>query len=116
MSSGDFRSMLTDAIRYWEPRRLLYNLALAAVVLVHYFLQLPHSQAAISADLGLSVFILAVLANVAFTAAYFPDLAMQFSSYRDQWLKNRWLLLVLGTLFASAIASFFARSMFWNAL
>ena len=116
MSSGDFRSMLTDAIRYWEPRRLLYNVALAAVVFVHYFLELPHSKAALSADLGLSVFILAVLANVAFSAAYVPDLAMQFSGYRDLWLKNRWLLLLLGTGFACAIASFFARSMFGYAL
>ena len=115
MSSGDFRPLLTDAIRYWEPRRLFYNVALASVVAVHFFLQLPHSQAALSLDLCLSLFILAVLANVAFSAAYVPDLAMQISGYRDTWLKNRWLLLFLGTAFACAVANFVARSMFGNA-
>ena len=115
MSSGDFRPLLTDAIRYWEPRRLFYNVALASVVAVHFFLQLPHSQAALSLDLGLSLFILAVLANVAFSAVYVPDLAMQISGYRDTWLKNRWLLLLLGTAFACAIANFVARSMLGNA-
>ena len=115
MSSSDLRTLLTDAIRYWEPRRLLYNVALGAVVVVHYVLQLPHSQTALSPDLGLNFFILAVIANVAFSAAYLPDLVMQFSGYRDQWLKNRWLLLLLGTAFACAIANFFARAMFGNA-
>jgi uncharacterized membrane protein YhaH (DUF805 family) len=115
MSSGNFRPLLTDAIRYWEPRRLLYNVALASVVIGHFFLQLPHSQAALSLDLGLSLFILAVLANVAFSAVYVPDLAMQISGYRDTWLKNRWLLLLLGTAFACAIANFVARSMLGNA-
>ena len=115
MSSGDFRPLLTDAIRYWEPRRLLFNAALASVVAIHFFLQLPHSQAALSLDLALNLFILAVLANVGFTSAYVPDLAMQISGYRDAWLKNRWLLLLLGIAFACAIANFFARAMFGNA-
>ena len=115
MNSLDFRTLITDAIRYWEPRRALYNLALGAVVIVFYFLQLPHSKAALSVDLGLNVFILAVLANVAFSAAYLPDLAMQLSGYRDLWLKNRWFLLALGTTFGCAVASFFARAMFGNA-
>ena len=32
------REMLTDAIRYWEPRRLIYNVALAGVVGFHHVL------------------------------------------------------------------------------
>ena len=115
MLSGDLRSLLTGAIRYWEPRRLIYNAALLGVVVVHFILQLPHSREVLSADLGLSLFILAVLANIAFSAAYLPDLIMQLSDYRSIWLKLRWLLLLIGTAFACAIANFFARAMFGNA-
>ena len=32
--SGPFRGVLFDAIRFWEPRRLLYNFVLSAVVVV----------------------------------------------------------------------------------
>jgi len=32
---------VADGLRYWEPRRLLYNGVLALVVLTHFFLALP---------------------------------------------------------------------------
>jgi hypothetical protein len=115
MDLSDFKTSITNAIGYWEPRRLLFNLALAVVVVFHFVAGLPLSTSALSFDLGLNFFILAVLANVLFTSAYVPDLAMQFSGYREFWLKNRWILLLLGTTFACAVANFFARAMFGNA-
>jgi len=32
MNGSEFREFFTDAIRFWEPRRIIYNLALAGVV------------------------------------------------------------------------------------
>jgi len=34
MESTDVRDYATEAIKFWEPYRLLYNLALAAIVIV----------------------------------------------------------------------------------
>jgi hypothetical protein len=36
METGQWRDYLSNAIRYWEPRRILYNLLLAAIVVIHF--------------------------------------------------------------------------------
>ena len=65
-----FRECLSDAIRYWEIRRFLYNGVLAAIVVVHFVLNLPASKKSLSFDWFLLLVVLAVLANVAYCAAY----------------------------------------------
>ena len=72
MNADGLREMATDALRYWEPRRLFYNALLAAVVLVHFGVNWPGSRQALQLDLVLVLFMLAVLANVAYCAAYVP--------------------------------------------
>ena len=107
-----FQESLTSAIRYWEPRRLAYNAALALVVLGAFFAGWPVSKQVLHTEPILVIFILAVLANVAYCAAYLPDLALQHSSFRDSWLRARWALLLLGTLLAAAITYLFVAGMF----
>jgi hypothetical protein len=106
------KSALTDAIRYWEWRRLLYNGVLAAIVLVHFILAYPRSSQKLSADLLQGVFVLAVVANMCYCAAYFVDIPAQLSDFRDSWLKYRWVLLVVGILFAAIFARFFSLGFF----
>jgi hypothetical protein len=101
-----------SGLRYWEPRRLLYNAVLAAVVLFHFMLALPGSLAKVSLDGVLGAFFLAVLANVAYCAAYLPDLFVQFAGLQAPWRWGRVILLVVGILFASTITHFFAKAMF----
>ncbi len=36
METAQWRDCLGNAIRYWEPRRILYNLLLAAIVAIHF--------------------------------------------------------------------------------
>ena len=111
-----FRTALTSAIGFWERGRLAYNLVLAAVVVAVYLLGLPKSRLMLQPDTGLQLFVLAVIANVLFCAAYVVDVAVQFSAFRDAWLRRRWLLLVVGSLFAATLAQFFARALFgWPA-
>ena len=74
--------MLTDAIRYWERRRIAYNAILVGIVVTIFVLHWPESRSAISADLLQRFFILAVLANVAYCAAYVVDIAVQLSAFR----------------------------------
>lgn len=106
------RESVTAAIRYWEPRRLVYNGVLAAIVLVYFSLAYPMSRSKISLDLALTLFLLAVLANVAYCAAYVVDIFVSSSGYRDLWHRYRWVVFVIGLLFAATITRFFALGMF----
>ena len=106
--SPAFRDILTTAVRYWELRRLVYNAALAAVVIACFVAEWPDAKQALHFDSMLALFILAVLANVAYCAAYVPDIALQYSSLRETWLRCRFLLLIVGILFAGAVTYFFA--------
>ncbi len=109
---ASLREMVTNALRYWEPRRLLYNAVLAFIVIGYFCGSLPESRAALSFDGFLFVFILAVLANLCYCAAYFADIFAQFSGFRVLWLRWRWLLLALGITFAGIITRFFALGFF----
>jgi hypothetical protein len=111
-SALPLRETLSNAIRYWEPRRLIYKAALLVVVTGSFAAGWPVSKRVLQAEPVLAIFVLAVLANVAYCAAYLPDLVIQHSSVRDSWLRWRWVLLVVCTLFASALAYLFVAGMF----
>ena len=111
MDAEAAREAATDAIRYWEPRRLAYNGVLTAVVLIYFGLGYPESKAALSVDTILFVFLLAVLANVAYCAAYVVDVFAQVSGFRDAWRKYSWTLFGIGTLFAAVITRFFVMDL-----
>lgn len=98
------REILTDAVRYWEIRRLVYNAVLAVVVTAAYVSLPEGKREAVSFGSVAGLVILAVIANLLYCAAYVPDLALQFTAFRDRWRKLRILLFVFGTLFASLLA------------
>lgn len=101
-----------DGLRYWEPRRLIFNSVLALVVLVHFFAAWPASRDQLSFDLMLGIFFLAVLANICYCAVYLVDLFVQFSGLHAAWRFGRVVLLSVGTAFAATIAHFFAKGLF----
>ncbi|MEO8350548.1 MAG: hypothetical protein ABI680_02385 [Chthoniobacteraceae bacterium] len=109
---ASLREMITDAIRYWEPRRLIYNAALAIVIIGYFLAGLPDSRFTLTLNGILFLFFLAVLANACYCGAYIVDLFAQFSGFRDFWLRWRWLLLVIGIAFAAVITRFFALGFF----
>jgi hypothetical protein len=55
-----------------------------------------------------------VLANVAYCAAYVPDVFAQMSSLRDSWLRYRWAVFVVGLAFAGVLTHFWSIAMFGN--
>jgi hypothetical protein len=112
MDSSSLREYFTDAIRFWEPRRVIYNLVLAAIVITYFGLGYPGSKSVISIDFALALFILAVVANVAYCAAYLADVFVQASGFRQVWQRSRWILFALGTTFAAVITRFVAMGMF----
>lgn len=90
----------------------MYNLALACVVAFHVIAAWPASRASLTGDLALGLFFLAVLANIAYCAAYAVDLFIQYSELREVWRRRRWILLVTGTAFAAVITHFVTMGMF----
>jgi hypothetical protein len=101
--SSPFRDLITDAIRYWELRRVGYNLVLAAIVLGWIVLTWPHFRGAFTWPSLLVLFVLAVLANVCYCAAYLVDIPLQYSAFRNSWRRRRWALWLIGVLFAGVI-------------
>jgi hypothetical protein len=87
-STAALREVLTDAIRYWEPRRIPYNAVLVLVVIGIIVRAWPQSRVLISFSSILPLFVLAVLANICYTAAYAEDVVVQFSAFRATW--HRW--------------------------
>jgi hypothetical protein len=107
-----FSGYVAQGLRYWEPRRLIYNGALSLVVLWHFFLALPASREKLSFDLVLGLFFLTVLANIAYCAVYLADLFVQFSGLDSAWRWGRVVLLIVGTVFAATVAHFLASQIF----
>ena len=94
------RGALLDALRFWEPRRVIYNLAvigLAAAVVVRTW---PHFHPAFHWGVVPQLLVFGVIANVCYSAAYVPELLMLDPSVRPAWRKWRGALFVAGTLFA----------------
>ena len=106
------RDYFTDAIKFWEPRRVIYNSVLAVIVVLYFATGYPASKSALSVDFVLGLFLLAVAANVAYCAAYLVDVFVQASGFREVWQRSRWVLFVIGTTFAAIITRFMAMGMF----
>jgi hypothetical protein len=91
---------LIDAARFWEPRRLLYNLLLFGVVVIWVVRSWPHFRPAMTWEsLGIMT-VLALLANVCYCAAYFAEILIQNATSNASWNRQRWAIWVVGTLFA----------------
>jgi hypothetical protein len=112
---GRATAHVADALRYWEPRRVIYNAALAAVVLGDVLAGWPESKARLSVNVLLGFFFLAVLANVCYCAVYVVDFFVQFSGLRDAWVKGRIAVLAVGTTFAAVITHFFVTNILGGA-
>ena len=112
MEGSSLRECVTAAIRYWEPRRVVYNIVLVTVVGIYFAISWPASKHALTTDSILVLFLMAVLANVAYCAAYLVDVFAQMSNFRELWMSARWIVFVVGTAFAAVLTRFFSLGLF----
>jgi hypothetical protein len=97
---GGMQKWLGEAARFWEPRRLVYNLVLAAFVVGWIVRTWPHFRPAMTWE-GLGILmVLALLANLCYCAAYLAEILIQNVTASTAWNRQRWVLWVVGTLFA----------------
>lgn len=104
--SDSLRERFVDAARFWEPRRIAYNLVLTAVCIFWLVKTWPHFRPAFTLTSLLPLSILALLANVCYCAAYLVDIPMQFSALGANWRQRRWVLWLLGTLLAFLVENY----------
>ena len=100
IDGGHNNFAMRDAARFWEPRRMVYNAILTAIVLLWLVLTWPHFRPAMTLSALVAMLVLAFFANVCYCAAYGAELALQplvSNSTRNRW---RWVLWTAGTLFA----------------
>ena len=88
------------AIRYWELRRLIYNGVLALFALIWLIGTWPHFRPAMTLESLFRLSILAMLANLCYSAAYVAELFMRGAAPNAPWRRGRATLLVIGILFA----------------
>ena len=100
------RGLFGEAVRYWEPRRVVYNVALAGVVVAWLVATWPHFRPALNLQSLLLLIILGLIANVCYCAAYLVDLPLQSSAMSTMWKRWRGGLWLLGTLLAILLANY----------
>lgn len=100
------RRILKEAFRYWEAKRIPYNATLAAVVVMWLVFTWPHFRTAVTLESGRFLLVLAILANVCYSAAYLADIPLQFSALQGGWRRWRSRVFLTGTLFAVLLANY----------
>ena len=97
---GPSEKGLMVAVKFWEPRRLLYNLLLLVVVVIWVVKTWPHFRPAMNLEaLGIMT-VLALLANLCYCAAYLAEILIQNSTTSTAWNRQRWAIWTVGTLLA----------------
>ena len=96
------RDIISESIRYWEPRRIVYNLVLALVVL---YVAATHwsSFSALTRHPIAGLICMAAAANVLYCTAYVVDLFVQMSNFQKVWKRYRWVVLAAGTILAVTV-------------
>ncbi|MGB9465694.1 MAG: hypothetical protein WBR10_11325 [Candidatus Acidiferrum sp.] len=100
------RGSLREAVRFWEPRRIVYNLVLGAVVVIWVAATWPHFRPAITLASLLFLVVFALLANACYCAAYLVEIPMQLSSLSTVLRRLRWGVWLTGTIFAIVLANY----------
>ena len=103
---ANFRGLIADSLRFWELRRLIYNLVLFTVVVTWVAITWPHFRPMIEVHSLLLLAILALLSNACYCVAYLVDIPMQCSAFNDLWRRRRWILWLVGTLLAILLANY----------
>lgn len=95
-----------DAVHFWEPRRIWYNGVLTAIVFLWVAFTWPHFRPAFTLPVLGAMLLLALLANICYSAAYPPDLFMQSLAPSSWWRRLRQILWAIGMLFAILIENY----------
>ena len=104
--STDWSPRFGESARFWEPRRLWYNSALATVVLLWVVFTWPDFRPAFTLEALGKMLVLALLANLCYSAAYPVDWLIQTVSWDIARRRLRWSVWIAGMLLALLIENY----------
>jgi hypothetical protein len=99
-------SPIREAPRFWERARVLYNAILTLVVLLWIVLTWPHFRPSLTLGAFEAMAVLALLANLCYSAAYVAEFFMQALLPIVHWRRFRKILWILGMLFALVLENY----------
>ncbi len=105
-SGSPMRAILADALHYWEPRRILYDLILAGVFIAWVALTWPHFSGAAPLQALVFLLVFALGANICYSAVYLADIPLQYSPIRAVWVRWRFGLWLVGMLLAVVFTNY----------
>ncbi|GAK55663.1 hypothetical protein U27_02497 [Candidatus Vecturithrix granuli] len=111
--SEQVQEIVTDALKFWEKSRLLYNGVLMVLVAGFWIVSIFTGTSPSFVNTVFALFFLAIIANLLYCTAYIADVFVQFSAYQTLWHKYRWILLAFGTFLAVLLASSLCYAMFF---
>jgi hypothetical protein len=103
---GGAKGSFADAVRFWEPRRVIYNVVLGTILAGWFVLTWPHFRPAMTAFHLMQFAVLGVLANVCYCAAYLVDVPLLQAGVGEGWKRGRWGLWTVGMLFAILLENY----------
>lgn len=112
MQGITIREIFVDSIRYWERRRVDYNLVLLLIVVGYFVMELPQAKERLSLYLFQDLFVYAVAANFVFCTAYLVDIGAQLTVFRSTWIRYRWVLFAIGLMYVFMLVPQVARHLF----
>jgi hypothetical protein len=106
MKSKTIMKNETNAARFWERGRILYNAILTIVVLLWLVLSWPHFRPALTLGSFEVFVVLGLLANLCYSAAYLAEIFIQLLASGPSRRRARIAIFVLGTLFALVLENY----------
>ena len=106
--AGGWRRSFAEAARFWEPRRIIYNVILLAFMIGWFVATWPHFRPALALFPFFQFAALGLLANVCYSAAYLVDVPLLQTGIGAAWSRGRWRLglWMLGMLFAILLENY----------
>ena len=101
-------SRIADAVRFWEQRRIAYNLLLMMVFVGWVVVSWPSLRGAFSLVHFAQLAFLALIANVLYCAAYLAELVLRDLA-PSKWHHWRWGIWIVGMLFAILVESYWVN-------
>jgi len=110
------REAVASAVRFWERRRIAYNIVLTLLVIGWVIFTWPHFAQVLNFFTFVIMLGLAALANLCYCAAYAADMILQLQTATPASLRRcRTLLWWAGMLFALALAYYWIADEIYQA-
>lgn len=103
---GRLPESLAVAVRFWEPRRLVYNLVLAGFVAAWLVGTWPHFRPAMTLPNGLRLAGLALIANALYCTSYFGEIVVQQCERPTLAIRLRSALWIAGMVLAVLLENY----------